>query len=416
MLKAAGLPIYQRLNVHGYWTLGGGKMSKSIGNVVEALALTDKYGNVEPSGITVTFTAPTTGASGTFTFTVTRRGVSGAPSTCLYNSAGVQFAAVQPSVYDVLALTGKTITGPHINTLNWSLAYGGCTSSSCNSSVITTLTDARNYNTLYTFGAAYNTNADLDTEGQLQSLKSGGKGSSYLRTDSYTYFTASGHAYPSVSGTPAQVRGDVAPLSTVRPVSSRMTTVDGATYTQTMSNPDSFGFPQTITRTGTNTKTDTLAYDENTSAWILGTVKSRSSAGATEVALTLNSNELPTEIDRFGRRDKTFSYNNDGTVASVMDGNYNTTYYYNYKRGIPTQVNHPIGQETVTVDNLGHITQWNDALNYITGYGYDAIGRLSHITQPGGYNQTSITWTPSASGWTRALVHGNYTKPKSFRC
>ncbi|MFQ5521167.1 MAG: methionine--tRNA ligase, partial [Candidatus Methylomirabilia bacterium] len=45
MLKAAGLPIYQHLNVHGYWSLTGGKMSKSIGNVVEALALTDRYGH-----------------------------------------------------------------------------------------------------------------------------------------------------------------------------------------------------------------------------------------------------------------------------------------------------------------------------------------------------------------------------------
>ena len=45
MLKAAGLPLYHRLNVHGYWTLGGGKMSKSVGNVVEAFSLTDKYGH-----------------------------------------------------------------------------------------------------------------------------------------------------------------------------------------------------------------------------------------------------------------------------------------------------------------------------------------------------------------------------------
>jgi methionyl-tRNA synthetase len=45
MLKAAGIPLYQRLNVHGYWTIGGGKMSKSIGNVVEAFQLTDKYGH-----------------------------------------------------------------------------------------------------------------------------------------------------------------------------------------------------------------------------------------------------------------------------------------------------------------------------------------------------------------------------------
>jgi methionyl-tRNA synthetase len=45
ILKAAGIPLYQHLNVHGYWTLGGHKISKSIGNLVEALALKEKYGN-----------------------------------------------------------------------------------------------------------------------------------------------------------------------------------------------------------------------------------------------------------------------------------------------------------------------------------------------------------------------------------
>jgi len=52
MLKAYGEAlgrgddlVYRHLNVHGYWGLGGGKMSKSIGNVVEALALKDRYGN-----------------------------------------------------------------------------------------------------------------------------------------------------------------------------------------------------------------------------------------------------------------------------------------------------------------------------------------------------------------------------------
>jgi methionyl-tRNA synthetase len=45
MLRAAGIPVYEHLNVHGYWSLAGGKMSKSIGNVVEALALAEKYGH-----------------------------------------------------------------------------------------------------------------------------------------------------------------------------------------------------------------------------------------------------------------------------------------------------------------------------------------------------------------------------------
>ena len=44
MLKAAGLPLYQHLNVHGWWLIDGAKMSKSLGNVVRPLELKDKYG------------------------------------------------------------------------------------------------------------------------------------------------------------------------------------------------------------------------------------------------------------------------------------------------------------------------------------------------------------------------------------
>jgi methionyl-tRNA synthetase len=44
MLKAAGIEPFQSLNVHGYWLIKNAKMSKSIGNVVEPLAMKDTYG------------------------------------------------------------------------------------------------------------------------------------------------------------------------------------------------------------------------------------------------------------------------------------------------------------------------------------------------------------------------------------
>jgi methionyl-tRNA synthetase len=44
MLKAAGIPIYQHLNVHGYWNIEQSKMSKSLDNVVEPLQLKNIYG------------------------------------------------------------------------------------------------------------------------------------------------------------------------------------------------------------------------------------------------------------------------------------------------------------------------------------------------------------------------------------
>lgn len=44
MLKAAGIPVYKQLHVHGYWNIEQSKMSKSIGNVVEPLQLKNVYG------------------------------------------------------------------------------------------------------------------------------------------------------------------------------------------------------------------------------------------------------------------------------------------------------------------------------------------------------------------------------------
>jgi methionyl-tRNA synthetase len=48
MLKAAGYPLYERLNVHGHITAPDGqKMGKSLGNAVDPLELLEKYG-VDP--------------------------------------------------------------------------------------------------------------------------------------------------------------------------------------------------------------------------------------------------------------------------------------------------------------------------------------------------------------------------------
>ena len=43
-LIAAGLPLPQRLLVHGHWTVNHVKMSKSIGNVVDPTAVMNRYG------------------------------------------------------------------------------------------------------------------------------------------------------------------------------------------------------------------------------------------------------------------------------------------------------------------------------------------------------------------------------------
>jgi methionyl-tRNA synthetase len=44
MLKAAGVELYQHLNVHGYWNMDQAKISKSLGNVIRPKDLTDRFG------------------------------------------------------------------------------------------------------------------------------------------------------------------------------------------------------------------------------------------------------------------------------------------------------------------------------------------------------------------------------------
>jgi methionyl-tRNA synthetase len=44
MLKSAGIEPYRHLNVHGYWNVNAGKMSKTVGNVVKPLDLVGIYG------------------------------------------------------------------------------------------------------------------------------------------------------------------------------------------------------------------------------------------------------------------------------------------------------------------------------------------------------------------------------------
>ena len=45
MLLSAGIPVYQEVFAHGFFTVNGQKMSKSLGNVISPLELSKKFGN-----------------------------------------------------------------------------------------------------------------------------------------------------------------------------------------------------------------------------------------------------------------------------------------------------------------------------------------------------------------------------------
>ena len=43
-LLSANLKLPHKIYAHGWWTINGEKMSKSLGNVIDPLYLTEKYG------------------------------------------------------------------------------------------------------------------------------------------------------------------------------------------------------------------------------------------------------------------------------------------------------------------------------------------------------------------------------------
>ena len=53
----------------------------------------------------------------------------------------------------------------------------------------------------------------------------------------------------------------------------------------------------------------------------------------------------------FGKLQQTLTYNADGTVATVKDGNNNLTTLSSWKRGIPQSISHPDGKSRLAVVN-----------------------------------------------------------------
>lgn len=252
---------------------------------------------------------------------------------------------------------------------------------------------------------------------------------------------AGNQSFGSVVGYPTYTADPMA--SIMRPIVSTQVVQGGVTYKNDVQLCDGtkycftpFAQPTKVRKWNSLgvSRTDITEYENNLSVWVLGQIKRTYNIDAgsiIEFEAAYNAQALPLWSKRFGKLQQSITYNVDGTVATVADGKDNTITLSNWKRGIPQLIHHPAtaeaqsgATESATVNDSGWITSVTDETGAVTGYGYDAMGRLASVVYPTAddvsYFATQRNFQPVAAGdwkpegisagqWRQTEITGNHT-------
>ncbi len=167
------------------------------------------------------------------------------------------------------------------------------------------------------------------------------------------------------------------------------TTTDGRS-TQTTLTYDSYGNLYT-TQVGSHPVVKT-AHDLNLNYQKIGLLTSLTDQVNTTTNFPLYNNrgQLKKKTDPLGK-DTIFNYDNAGRLSSVIDRNNNTiTYSYTPTSKIDTITYQDASTVHFTYDNNDSLVTMQDSVG-TTGYGYDAVSRLTSSTFTYTYNPASFT-------------------------
>ncbi|MBD9468385.1 RHS repeat-associated core domain-containing protein [Pseudoxanthomonas sp. PXM01] len=183
------------------------------------------------------------------------------------------------------------------------------------------------------------------------------------------------------------------------------------------------------TMAGSVAKTEVTTYHDNTNRWVMGQVANRVINGFLASETGYDTMARPVTHKAFGKLMQTLTYNADGTVATVKDGNNNVITLSNWKRGIPQTIKHPAtpeatagATESAFVIDSGWIASVTDENGFTTNYTHDAMGRLASIVYPTGdtvgWTTTTLSFAPSptpvyglpAGHWRQVIQTGNSRK------
>lgn len=389
-----------------------------------------------------TVAAPS-GASAAYSFEYGRQFRSMVPLACVNDpNPNHRYPQDATHFFDNFYLARKDVSGPGLATAQWNYDYGTIAGSyfdatvpypgiatepyeppgscpSCAVSKVVTVTGPASA-TKSTYGVQYARNEGQLLQTQVLDPSSG----SVLKTTEYTYVTdaqAPDQPFPDIAGYDLRPNYQDPMGNRNRPVAKTVITQDGVAFTTTALGFDVLARETGATETSSlGSRTTTTTYADNPGLWTLGQPSSDAINGITAAYTDYDTLARPVSTQQFGKLMVTRTWNADGTLASMKDGNQHATVFSGWKRGLPQNVTFADGSsQTAVVNDAGWITAVTDENGFATTYGYDPMGRLASVTYVTGdtiaWNQTLLSFAQVASSeygipaghWKQTVRTGN---------
>lgn len=295
----------------------------------------------------------------------------------------------KPEEYDTISLIERSYSGAGVGAPTWTYRYA-------DASVSPAWTEIVNPDQRVTRLTFSNT-AD-DSEGRLIALDTDrhadGSASRGLR---FEYAAANAGPYPASLGTATSSRFNSAALGRVTPMSKQTLVQDGGSYVTEWKAFNAFAQPTQVRRSNSIADQPALEtridYLNDLPHWVIGLTESVTNL-LDNAVIQQNVYDLAQvtlrDTYRFGLKQSSYTYDAQGHVDSITDGNGLTTAYQNYVMGNPITTLYADGtSEANWPDDFGNITTHTDRSGFSTTAEYDILGRVTHTHIPA---SDGMTW------------------------
>jgi len=373
-----------------------------------------------------TSTAPS-GLQATFEAHPVQHARSDVPEAC--DTSGLVTPArmyeLRPRLFNNLALTRKTFTGPGVS-YEWTYSYPLATASwhqqcgACDFTSHSDVKDPQGNFTRYTFSNRFD-----ETEGLPLKVEKhqGALTDAIVETDTSLYLPGTTGPWPAQYGYNFTVNLNDAKLTEKASLAAKTVARGADTFNWQALSFDARARPLQVSRSsnapGQTAITEATTYYDDLTHWVLGQVQA-----VDNVSQSPNENELRNTFDpatalltarsRFGEPVMSYTWDAAGQLASFTDPLGHKTSLPLYHRGIPNEIDFADGTvEKLAVDDYAEITSITNQLGAMTSYAYDGVGRVTSVTYPAGDEQAwsseQITYAPEAASHGLAAGHWRRT-------